>query len=110
MQIYNKYETQYKVACDKLQAERDSLLAQLEEIAFLKVFPSRSDFILCEVLGSEGDVVERLLAEYDILVRDCTGLNGLPKDRRFFSVAVKTAEENRRLVDALKGLEKSLGK
>jgi len=81
--------------------ERSNLFDRLSEIQGLKVYPSSANFLLVEITDgmSAGELRERLLHQR-ILIRDCTNFIGLTP--RFFRVAVRTAEENERLVGALK--------
>ena len=54
----------------RLIAERTRLETELAKIPFLKPYPSRSNFVLCEVEGmSAADVRQRLAQEYGIVIR-----------------------------------------
>ena len=50
MQIYTKYEKDYKRACEKFIKERDDFEAKLRQISFLRVMPSQANYFLCEIL------------------------------------------------------------
>ena len=50
MQIYTKYEKDYKRACDKFIEERNDFESKLREISFLRVIPSQANYFLVEVL------------------------------------------------------------
>ena len=80
--------------------ERSRLRAALEGIDGLTVFPSRANFLLCR-WDREPDLdplLRRLLAR-GICVRDCRNFPGL--EAGYFRVAVRTPEENDRLVEGL---------
>ena len=47
MQIYNKYEKDYKTACGKFLKERADFEQQLRSISFLRVMPSQANYFLC---------------------------------------------------------------
>lgn len=66
----------------------------------LTVYPSSANFLLARITAgiSAGELKRRLL-ERMILIRDCSSFAGLSD--RFFRVAVRTAEENGRLIDSL---------
>lgn len=49
MQIFNKYDEDYKSACDKLVVERFRFIERLKEISYLRVIPSQANFVMCEV-------------------------------------------------------------
>jgi len=80
---------------------REALTRDLREIPGLRVFPGQANFLLCRLdrVGmSAVPLFERLLAE-GIAIRLCKNFEGL--DDSYFRVAVRTAPENARLVDAL---------
>lgn len=83
-----------------IAAERERLTAGLGAISRLKAFPSAANYLLIEILdGPDASQLQRLLLEERILIRDCGNFHGL--NGRFFRVAVRTTEENERLLDAL---------
>jgi histidinol-phosphate aminotransferase len=53
----------------KIIAERERLIAELTRIKWLKVYPSRSNFILCDLLQGDGKVLRGKLQDKGILVR-----------------------------------------
>lgn len=74
--------------------EREYLTSELTRRG-LKVFPSAANFLL---LRSDRDL-EKILADKKIAIRGCGDFRGL--DNSFFRIAVRTHEENRRLLDAM---------
>lgn len=82
---------------------RHSLYAGLQSLACLTPFPSSANFILVRINPPAPDAAEtadRLLKECGIAIRVCDNFEGL--DARFFRIAVRTAPENERLLDALR--------
>lgn len=80
---------------------REALTTELREIPGLRVFPGQANFLLCRLdrVGmSAQPLFERLLAE-GIAIRLCSNFEGL--DDSYFRIAVRTRDENARLVDAL---------
>ena len=56
------------IAC--LRAERERLYAALQDVPFLRPYPSQANFILCKVLGrNAAELKTRLAQEHGILVR-----------------------------------------
>jgi histidinol-phosphate/aromatic aminotransferase/cobyric acid decarboxylase-like protein/choline kinase len=108
MQIYNKYEKDYQRACDKFVAERANFEQRLRSIPFLRVMPSQANYFLCEVLPpyKASEIVITMLKQHNILTRDCSGKPGLHPDRQYMRIAVRSHEDNTRLVEGLKELEK----
>ena len=49
MQIFGKYENDYRRACEKFIQERNRFFAALQAIPFLRVIPSQANYFLCEV-------------------------------------------------------------
>lgn len=105
MQIYSKYEKDYKVACTKFQQERATFKAELESIPFLRVIPSQANYFLCEVTErfSSHELAVKLLEEHNILIKDCSTkkvFNG----RSYIRLAVRNREDNMRLIQSLRSL------
>lgn len=81
---------------------RELLLERLSDIEGLCVYPSVANFLLVKLERSELDasqLAQRLLRNDGVAIRVCDNFQGL--DDRFFRVAVRTEEENARLVEAL---------
>jgi adenosylcobyric acid synthase len=79
---------------------REALTKDLREIPGLRVFPGQANFLLCRLdrVGmSAQPLFERLLSE-GLVIRLCKNFEGL--DDSYFRIAVRTQEENARLVDA----------
>jgi threonine-phosphate decarboxylase len=82
--------------------ERAWLSAQLAAIKGLQPFPSQANFLLVQITAGVMDApaLVRVLAERNLLVRSCDDFPGLGK--QFFRIAVRTRQENRRLLTALR--------
>jgi len=78
---------------------RRDLADRLNQLG-LEVFPSRANYLLCRLPGSWNaiDLVARLRIE-GLLLRSCTDFAGL--DESYLRLAVRSAEENQRLLAAL---------
>lgn len=103
MQIYTKYEKDYKRACDKFIEERNDFEAKLRTIPFLRVIPSQANYFLVEVLPpfTAKTLVLRMLKEHNILMRDCSGKGGFD-GKQYMRIAVRDHEDNTKLIDALR--------
>ena len=77
---------------------REDLVAGLQAIAGIDVFPSAANFVFLRV-AQAGDRAGRLL-ERGIAVRQCDSFTGLAPDR-YVRVAVRKRSENQRLLEAL---------
>lgn len=81
-------------------AERLFLLKELKALG-LKVYPTEANFILFAVEAPElAEKLESYLRENGIFLRKCGNFIGL--DGRFFRVAVRTHQENIRLIEKIR--------
>jgi len=81
--------------------EREELRRGLESVPGLTVFRGQANYLLARIESEKlnaRDLAERLLGE-GIAIRVCGNFRSL--DERYFRVAVRTAEENGRLVEAV---------
>jgi len=93
-----------------VDAERERLGARLGALPGLILFPGAANYLLLQITGgmTAAALQEKLLQER-LLIRDCSNFTGL--DGRFFRVAVRTGEENDRLLQALeRALEHEAGR
>lgn len=107
MQIFNKYEKDYKRACEKFIAEREDFERNLKTISFLRVIPSQANYFLCEILPpmNANELVLKMLKKYNILVRDCSDKLGLD-GKQYMRIAVRSHEDNKRFIAAFRELDK----
>ena len=106
MQIYTKYEKDYKLACEQFIAERDLFGDELRKIKFLRVMPSEANYYLCEILPPKNanEIVLTMLKKYNILMRDCSDKKGFD-GKQYMRIAVRSHEDNARLLKAFKELD-----
>ena len=107
MQIYTKYEKDYKAACEQFIKERDAFGDELRKIKFLRVMPSEANYYLCEILPPKkaNELVLTMLKKYNILTRDCSDKKGFD-GKQYMRIAVRSHEDNARLLNAFKELDK----
>lgn len=82
-----------------LPPARKLLFQGLAKIPGLKPYPSAANFLLVFSESSVSTLQQTLLERYQILIRDCLSFPELGD--RYFRVAVKTSQENLRLLQAL---------
>lgn len=85
-----------------LPLERAKLFQQLQQLPGLTPLPSAANFLLVKTEISATKLQRKLLTTAHILIRDCLSFPELGD--RFFRVAVRSREENQRLVNALQHL------
>ena len=106
MQIYNKYEKEYKTACGKFLKERADFEQLLRGISFLRVMPSQANYFLCEIMPprTANEVVLYMLKHHNILTRDCSNKPGLD-GKQYMRIAVRNHEDNARLIEGLRRID-----
>lgn len=104
MQIFNKYESDYKRACVKFIEERNRFYHVLQEISFLRVIPSQANYFLCELTGrfTATELTDMLLNRFNILIKDCSSKNGFSGRGEYVRIAIRNRKDNDRLLFALK--------
>lgn len=104
MQIYSKYEADYRKACHKFIAERDRFFALLQEIPYLHVMPSQANYFLCEVTNRfTSKELTRILLDHDVLISNC-GRKKKMDDRNLIRLAVRSKTDNDKLISILKSI------
>jgi threonine-phosphate decarboxylase len=85
---------------DFISRERDRLFGCLEKFSQFRSYPSSANYLLVEIVGgmTSRELKERLFP-YRILIRDCASFMGLTG--QFFRIAVRTGDENTRLLECL---------
>ncbi len=102
LQIYSKYDSDYKRSSAKFIAERERFCTELAAVPFLEVFDSQANYFLCRLTGTltSGELAVRLLSDYGILIKDCSTKKGF-EGRNYIRIAIRNREDNSRLVKAL---------
>lgn len=106
MQIFGKYESDYKRACVKFIEERNRFYDALKNIPFLRVIPSQANYFLCEVTGTytATKLTNKLLNQFNILIKDCSSKTGFVGRGEYVRIAIRDRNDNDQLVDALKNI------
>ena len=83
--------------CDYVRQQRQDLFAQLESIRGLHPFPSDANFLLVRIDNPSEDALSlaQKLLKKGMMIRPCASFQGL--DKRYFRVAVRTADEQQQL-------------
>ena len=105
MQVFGKYEADYRRACHMFISERRRFEALLKEVPRLRVLPTQANFFCVEITGkyTSAELTLLLLERYNIMVKDCDTKNGL-KGRNFVRLSVRNEADNNQLIHALKEL------
>lgn len=105
MQIFGKYESDYRMACKLFVNERSRFFNELKNVSYLRVIPSQANYFLCEIMDkyTSKELAELLLSKYNILIKDC-GSKSAFAGSNYIRVAVRNKTENDYLLSALKTL------
>jgi histidinol-phosphate aminotransferase len=90
---------------DKIVSERNRLLVEFPKTRLLRPYPTRSNFMLCEVNGIDGKTLNDRLADEGILVR----FYNTPRLRSCIRISVGTPEQNDILLGVLTKIADELG-
>lgn len=102
MQIFNKYERTYKLACNLFIEERERFFVELQKVQYLRVLPSKANYFLCEVTSpfNSLNITKLLLSKNNILIKDCStkqGFNG----KSFIRIAIRNQQDNDYLINSM---------
>ena len=102
LQIYSKYDRDYRNAAAKFVLERECFREELAAVPFLTVYDSQANYFLCRLTGgiTSSELARILLCEHDILVKDCSTKKGF-EGRNYIRIAIRNREDNSKLVKAL---------
>lgn len=103
MQIEEKYKKDYVAALEKFRKERARYVEELSKISGLRVIPSQANYVMVEVTTgmTAKELNRRLIVKHNLLIKNLVAK--IPQDgRQYIRLAVKTTEENNKLIAAIK--------
>lgn len=101
MQIEEKYKKDYIVALEHFRKERARYLDALSNVQGLRVIPTQANFVMAEITnGVTAAELTRKLIPHNILIKNLFS-KVKANDRQYIRLAVKTTEENNKMVEAL---------
>lgn len=102
LQICTLYKKDYVRACDKIVEARETFIKDLKTIKGIKVYDSEANYILCDLKKyNSTELAIKLLENDDIFIKDLRTKKAF-KDMNYVRLAVRTIEENKKLVSSLK--------
>ena len=103
MQIFGKYESNYREACARFRKVRGEFYRELCKISYLRVVPSQANYFLCEITErfTSRRLAELLLERANILIKDCSGKRAFPEGSQYVRISVRDTSDNKQLIDAL---------
>lgn len=111
MQIEEKYQKDYVAALVRFKRERTRYVDKLSELDGLRVLPSQANYVMAEITAgmSAKELNRQLIVKYNILIKNLVAKVN-QDGRQYIRLAVKTTEENDKLLTALKEIFCSLNK
>ena len=92
---------------DDYLKESERLRQALRQIDGIRIFETKTNFMLCELShSSASQLKDYLIHEHGMLIRDCSNFHGL--SNHFFRVSAQLPEENDALVEAIRTFITSL--
>ena len=100
-QVSLEHVDELKKVVDLLKTERERLYEELHDISYLKPYPTRSNFIMCQVTDKDALQLKKDLAEkYGIFIR----YFNKPGLKDCIRISVSTPQDTDKLIEALKSL------
>jgi histidinol-phosphate aminotransferase len=100
-QVSLEHVDELKKIVDLLKAERQRLLSELQDIPYLKPYPTQSNFILCKVLDRDAaELKNRLAQKYGVFIR----YFNKPGLRDHIRISVGRPQDTDVLINALRKL------
>lgn len=102
MQIAEKYKYDYDKALECFRQERTRYVNKLSQIEGLRIIPSQANYVMAEITTgiSAKELNRRLIVQYNILIKNLVAKVN-QDGRQYIRLAVKTTEEDDKLVEAL---------
>ena len=105
MQIFGKYENDYRRACQLFIEERKRFYEELREIHYLRVIPSQANYFLCEIIEKyTAAELTQLLIEHDIIISNCSLKRNIGNRKQLIRLAIRDRKDDTLLVSVLKNL------
>lgn len=103
MQIFGKYEGDYKKASALFIEERARFYKELQAIPWLRVIPSQANYFLCEVIEkySSYDLMKLLLMKHNLFIKDCGTKKGF-EGKNYIRIAIRNTVDNDQMIKSLK--------
>ncbi len=103
LQIKEKYDKDYVKALTKGRQARTRLIKLLEGIRYLSVYDSQANFVMCKVDGVDVDELCYDLLKHNIFIKNLSKKVG--NGKQYIRLAVRTDEDNDKLIEALKRIQ-----
>ncbi len=105
MQIAEKYKKDYAEGLKAFREIRREFTEELSAVPGLRVVPSQANYLLVEITDGRTakELTRILLVEHQLFIKDLTSKIRMD-GRQFVRIAVRSREDNRKLIEALRGI------
>lgn len=90
------YQEESRLLCQML---RNALLEELRQIPRITVFDSVANYFFLKINVKDADALFNTCKDEKLLIRKCSNYVGLQEPEKFVRIAVRTEEENKRLIE-----------
>jgi histidinol-phosphate/aromatic aminotransferase/cobyric acid decarboxylase-like protein/choline kinase len=104
IEIFPQYKKEYWESIEKTKQERQELFNKLQNISFLEPYETGSNFIFCKTKTSSRKIAEFLYKNHNIILRNRLNQKILKSDN-YIRIAIRTKEDNKKLIFALNELQ-----
>lgn len=103
MQIMEKYKTDYEESLKKLSEVRANMYVELKKIDGLRPIQSQANYFMVEITNgmTARKITNQMLVKYNYIIKDLS-LKIKWDNRQFLRLAIRTQEENEKMIYALK--------
>ena len=102
MQIFGKYEGDYKASSISFIKERERFYTKLQTISWMRVIPSQANYFLCEIVEkyTSYELMKLLLMRYNLFIKDCSSKRGFD-GKNYVRIAIRNEKDNDKLINCL---------
>lgn len=100
LQIANLYKSDYLASCEKIATERERFIKSLRNLNVINVYDSEANYVLVNLGDINSTKVAKDLIDENIFIKDLRTKAAF-KDQNFIRLAIRTEEENKKLVKKL---------
>lgn len=105
MQIFGKYENDYKHACQLFIEERKRFYEELKTVPYLRVIPSQANYFLCEIIEKyTAAELTQLLIEHDIIISNCSLKRNVGNSKQLIRLAIRDRKDDAKIIEILRTL------
>lgn len=109
LQIFEKYQSNYKEAMQRFKSVRRRYIEDLKTVEGIRVIDSQANYVMCEVSAMSSYELTKKLLKSNILIKNLSDKSGF-EGKSFIRIAVKTEDENNKLIAEMKKILSISGK